>query len=206
MVAREEEGPPSSSSRTAASPLPLPRHRPISVSGVYSDVLFRSWLCRSFALRPSWLSTHTVPALDREDVTSSLFLGEYEGKNVPLLIRGASRDWGAVRKWSDAGYLRGASGGSTLFRATSGAAPLPAMFAMGDYLNYCESATEEAPLYLFDRTFGTSCPALLDDFDADLGRTCPWWDRDADHGHDLFGLLGEGRRPDYQWLIVGPKR
>ena len=199
--AKEEEPP--SSSRTV-TPLLL-RHRPISVSGVYSDALFRSWLCRSFALRPSWLSTHTVPALAREHVTASLFLKEYEEKNVPLLITGASRDWGAIRKWSDVGYLREVSGGAT-FRATSGAAPLPAKFAMDDYLNYCESATEEAPLYLFDRTFGTSCPALLDDFDMDLGRTCPWWDRDADHGHDLFGLLGEGRRPDYQWLIVGPKR
>jgi hypothetical protein len=198
----EEEPPPSSSRRT--TPLLL-RHKPISVSGVYSDVLFRSWLCRSFALRPSWLSTHTVPVLARENITASLFLAEYEEKNVPLLIQGASRDWGAIRKWSDVGYLRGVSGGAT-FRATSGAAPLPAKFAMDDYLNYCESATEEAPLYLFDRTFGTSCPALLDDFDTDLGRTCPWWDRDADHGHDLFGLLGEGRRPDYQWLIVGPKR
>jgi hypothetical protein len=198
----EEEPPPSSSRRT--TPLLL-RHKPISVSGVYSDVLFRSWLCRSFALCPSWLSTHTVPVLARENITASLFLAEYEEKNVPLLIQGASRDWGAIRKWSDVGYLRGVSGGAT-FRATSGAAPLPAKFAMDDYLNYCESATEEAPLYLFDRTFGTSCPALLDDFDTDLGRTCPWWDRDADHGHDLFGLLGEGRRPDYQWLIVGPKR
>jgi len=180
------------------------RHVPIRMSGMYSDVLFRSWLCRSFALRPSWMSSHTVPTLSLEDVTVELFLTEYEAKNIPLLIEGASRDWGALKRW-DEGYLRRVAG-NVKFRATSGAAPLPARFALDDYLNYCHRATEEAPLYLFDRTFGTGCPQLLRDFDDDLGRTCPWWDRNANFGHDLFGVLGESRRPDYQWLIVGPKR
>jgi hypothetical protein len=46
----------------------------------------------------------------------------------------------------------------------------------------------------------------LDDFECDLKRTCPWWDVNSAHGHDLFSVLGEERRPDHQWLIVGPKR
>jgi hypothetical protein len=143
--------------------------------------------------------------LNHSDVTVDIFLEEYETKNVPLLIKGASNDWDATKKWKDKDYLRNVAG-DVQFRATSGAAPLPAKFAMDDYLNYCMCATEEAPMYLFDRSFGTSCPRLLADFDNDLSRTCGWWDRNAEHGHDLFGLLGDGRRPDYQWLIVGPKR
>jgi len=28
----------------------------------------------------------------------------------------------------------------------------------------------------------------------------------AKHGHDLFSFLGEEKRPDYCWIIAGPKR
>lgn len=187
---------------------PPKRHTPIPVAGIYSDAFFRSFLCRSFSLRPSWLAAHTVPTLPRERVGCRLFLEEHEEKNVPLLIKGASRDWPALRgprRWT-VEYLLRATEGRT-FRATSGAAPLPAQFSMADYVNYCASSTEEAPLYLFDRTFAAKCPRLLEDFDAALQRGCRWWSRGHEEaGHDLFSVLGEKRRPDYQWLIVGPKR
>ena len=78
---------------------------------------------------------------------------------------------------------------------------------MENYIKYCQSSTtEEAPLSLFDRTFASKCPRLLQDFDEAIKTSCPFWSEEAEHGHDLFGLLGEGRRPDYQWLIIGPKR
>ena len=184
---------------------PFRRHVPIRVRGVYSDALFRSFLCRSFAIHPSWLAAQTVPAVPIGEMTTRRFLEEYERTNTPVLLRGASADWPAVRRWNPS-YLRGVAGGRP-FRATSGAAPLPASFELDDYLNYCASAAEESPLYLFDRTFAAKCPRLLEDFDGALRESCPWWSRgDEESAHDLFGLLGETRRPDYQWLIVGPKR
>ena len=74
-------------------------------------------------------------------------------------------------------------------------------------MNYCARSAEEAPLYLFDRTFTSQCPELLEDWDCALRKSCPWWaPGNKEAGHDLFGVLGEGRRPDHQWLIVGPKR
>lgn len=184
--------------------LPPPKHKPIPISGIYSDTFFRSWLCRSFALHPSWLSTHTVSTLPHSEVSTSKFLKEYEETNTPLLIKGASSSWPALKKWKT-DYLIQVTEGK-YFRATSGAAPFPAQFTLRDYANYCSSAAEEAPLYLFDRTFATKCPQLLKDFDPALRETCPFWSREAEHGHDLFNVLGEERRPDYQWLIVGPKR
>jgi len=189
-------------------PKPLLIHSPIAISGIYSDTFFRSFLCRSFALQPSWLSTHTVPILSHDEVTTAKFVKEYEEENKPLLIKGASKSWPALqgnRKW-DSDYLLKVTEGKT-FRATSGVAPLPAQFNLTDYFNYCASSTEEAPLYLFDRTFASKCPQLLKDFDAPMKSSCPWWCRDNEEaGHDLFSVLGEERRPDYQWLIVGPKR
>ena len=214
---------------SANSPPPQ-RHEPIKISGIYSDTLYRSWLCRSFSLDPSWLSLQTVSVERHADLTTELFLKRYEQKNIPVLVKGASLDWPAVRKWKDFEYLARAAGGATtatttttttteevatekrettVFRATSGAAPLPAKFTMAEYLSYCDPSTgaaEEAPLYLFDRTFAKTCPALLDDFDPALRKSCPYFDPQSDHGHDLLGALGVERRPDFQWIIVGPKR
>ena len=186
------------------NPYVLLHHNPISIAGIYSDTFFRSWLCRSFALQPSWLSTHTVPTLQHSHTTTDIFL-DYEERNVPLLIQGATTTWDAVRKWKQANYLVETCK-NTKFRATSGAAPLPTSFTMQNYVNYCASSTEESPLYLFDRSFGSKVPQLLHDFEHDLKRSCPWWDPDSEHGHDLFSVLGKKRRPDHQWLIVGPKR
>ena len=202
---------------TSSTP-PMLRHDPISIKGIYSDTFFRSWLCRSFALQRSWLSTHTVPTLPIEEVTTTRFIKEYEEKNQPLLIKGASKSWPAMggtnngkNKWTT-DYLLNVTQGQQ-FRATSGAAPLPASFTLQNYFNYCSLSTEEAPLYLFDRTFATKCPSLLSDFDGGMKESCNWWSRgNEESGHDLFSVLddtvidGEGRRPDYQWLIVGPKR
>jgi hypothetical protein len=180
------------------------RHEPISIKGIYSDTFFRSWLCRSFALQPSWLSTQTVPTINHSELTTEVFLEQYESTNTPLLIKGASSSWPALKKWNTDYLIETTLGKS--FRATSGAAPLPAQFSLDNYSRYCQSATEEAPLYLFDRTFAAQCPQLLEDFDDALKETCPFWSSDADHGHDLFSVLGEDRRPDHQWLIIGPKR
>lgn len=183
---------------------PPKKHKPLSIQGIYSDTFFRSWLCRSFALQPSWLSAHTVSTIHHSELTTKQFLEKYEQTNTPLLIKGASSSWPAVQKWNTQ-YLIDNTRGTT-FRATSGAAPLPAQFTMENYAKYCQSATEEAPLYLFDRTFAAKCPQLLKDFDEAIKRSCPFWSSEAQHGHDLFGVLGEERRPDYQWLIIGPKR
>ena len=196
------------SSKSASSTTPELCHTPIKIEGIYSDTFFRSFLCRSFALQPSWLSTQTVPTLSHDEVSTTRFVKEYEETNTPLLVRGASNTWPALQgshKWTT-DYLLEVAKGKT-FRATSGAAPLPAQFDINNYFNYCASSTEEAPLYLFDRTFAAKCPQLLEDFDSAMKETCPWWSRgNEEAGHDLFSVLGEGGRPDYQWLIVGPKR
>ena len=179
-------------------------HIPVKVAGVYSDTFYRSWLCRSFDLNPSWLNIETIERVDAKEMTADRFVKEYEIANKPVIVKDATTAWPAIHKWNRQ-YLIDATRGVT-FRATSGAAPLPSSFNMESYARYCDSAAEEAPLYLFDRTFSQTVPRLLDDFVPALKKTCPYLDPSARHGHDLFSLLGEGRRPDYRWIIVGPKR
>eukprot|EP00554_Chaetoceros_debilis_P000247 CAMPEP_0194084464 /NCGR_PEP_ID=MMETSP0149-20130528/13490_1 /TAXON_ID=122233 /ORGANISM="Chaetoceros debilis, Strain MM31A-1" /LENGTH=579 /DNA_ID=CAMNT_0038767127 /DNA_START=44 /DNA_END=1780 /DNA_ORIENTATION=- len=179
-------------------------HKPIAMKGIYSDTFFRSWLCRSFALQESWLAVENVCTEKSDELTLDKFLTDYEEKNIPLIVKGATSSWPASKKWNKS-YLTKETQGVT-FRATSGAAPLPAKFNMKSYADYCDSATEEAPLYLFDRTFSQTCPKLLSDFAGSLKSSCPFFDDDAAHGHDLFSLLGNGKRPDHRWIIIGPKR
>jgi len=179
-------------------------HEPIVMKGIYSDTFFRSWLCRSFELHPSCISINSVPTEEVSSITLKKFLTKYEEKNQPVLIKGATRSWPAVQKWNQEYLIEQTHGVS--FRATSGAAPLPAQFRMESYAKYCASTVEEAPLYLFDRTFAKTCPQLLEDYVNALKSSCPYFDSDAEHGHDLFSLLGADRRPDHRWIIVGPKR
>lgn len=183
-------------------------HAPIHVQGIFSDTFYRPWLCRSFHIQPSWLDVQTVPTENIESLTVERFITQYEGPNIPLLIKDATLSWPALHKWSDRNYLLQHSQ-NVLFRATSGAAPIAASFTMQSYMNYCDSSSrsmEEAPLYLFDRTFDSTCPQLKEDFENALHNSCPFFDPQAAHGHDLFGLLGKDPRPDYRWIIAGPKR
>jgi len=179
-------------------------HMPITMQGVYSDVLYRPWLCRNFPL-PA-LCANNVPVEEYQTLTTERFLRDYEEKNLPVVVKGASSSWSALKTWTDTDDLVRRTS-DVIFRATSGAAPLPASFFMESYSRYCSCITaEEAPLYLFDRTFAQNCPSLHDDYFCALKKSCPYLNENAEHGHDLFSILGKDRRPDYRWIIAGPLR
>jgi hypothetical protein len=203
-------------------------HNPIPVPGVYSDEYYQTHLCRSFAIPPAWLrpsessakkpsrvsfstpptqsSKKEVPRVSVEDLTPEQFFETYEKKNMPVIVEGAGKGK-AFDRWRNATYLQEHNGGSKTFRATSGAAPLPADFSFDAYQEYGKfSYLEESPLYLFDRTAFTSNDQWSDDFFPEFYEKCPFWDPSAEFGHDMLQHLGAERRPDHTWLIMGPKR
>lgn len=182
-------------------------HVPMRISGIYSETLFRQHSCRSFSIPRQWYSQEdgNVPCVHVNEMTPEIFLEQYERPNRPVLIRGACRSWTAFERWKQPEYLSHHTDGRT-FRATSGAAPQAAQFTFGGYQNYCQfDILEEGPLYLFDRTALAPNSTLWKDFYPDLQRTCEYWNPDTSY-HDLFKVLGEGRRPDHTWLICGPQR
>ena len=128
------------------------------------------------------------------DLSTRRFLAEYEDTSISVLIKGATRSWPAVQKWS-AEYLAREAGGA-MFRATSGVAPLPAACTMARYARYCEKSggmgTEEAPLYLFDRDFRKSCPGLVDDYMDAVRESCPYFYRGGARARFLFATGGGG--------------
>ncbi|KAI2507718.1 hypothetical protein MHU86_6717 [Fragilaria crotonensis] len=184
-----------------------PPHKPITISGFYSDFYYRTHLCRSFAIPEKWLRI-ADGTIDRvENLSIQDFLSNYEELNKPVVLVGACKSWKATQNWKSMEYLDQKSPGRS-FRATSGAAPLPADFTLRSYYNYCSHALEEAPMYLFDRAALLEGSELRDDYYQDLQTHCPFFDPDrvSENTHDLFQLLGEGARPDHTWLIVGPQR
>ena len=193
-----------------------PQHRPIPLTGVYSDELYRTHLCRSFAIPSAWLEESSenesipcykeVTRIHVDEVTPKHFFEHYENQNIPVLIEGAGKGK-ACKLWSDPNYLQNHNAKFKTFRATSGAAPLPANFTLESYQEYCKfSYLEESPLYLFDRTAFDSNGQWYDDFFPEFYKLCPYWDPSAMLGHDMLQHLGANRRPDHTWLISGPKR
>lgn len=192
------------------------RHVPIPIKGVYSDIIYRTWLCQSFQINEheEFTSVDNIARENHKTLTAQQFLNKYEATNTPVVIEGATEEWPALHKWKDTDYLIRTTTTTTatngkkkpcLFRATSACAPLPAQFAMESYCRYAENAVEEMPLYLFDRNFDKLAPDLLSDYQSALYKSCPYFDP-LQHSHDLFSLLGADHRPDHRWLIIGPKQ
>jgi hypothetical protein len=220
-----------SSDGTDAIPTFRP-HKPMRIPNIYSDTIYRSHLCRSFAIPPQWLEQASVETTTMEegdkttkkscsssyikevdtvlidDLTPTTFFADYEGRNQPVVVRGAANGK-AVDRWKDWDYLTNKnSTNKKSYRSTSGAAPLPGNFSLEAYRDYTRSTTylEESPLYLFDRTAFATNTEWKDDFFPEFYQKCPYWDPSAEHGHDLLQHLGAKERPDHTWIIMGPKR
>mmetsp|Transcript_7973 Transcript_7973/g.12207 ORF Transcript_7973/g.12207 Transcript_7973/m.12207 type:complete len:539 (+) Transcript_7973:86-1702(+) len=184
-------------------------HKPLKIAGFFSDHFFQTHICRSFVIPNKWLTIENGTVDRVEEMSIEKFLENYEIPNRPVVLAGACKDWKAMN-WKCKEYLLQTlqSEKERSFRATSGAAPFAAHFTLESYLDYCESyQLEEAPLYLFDREALLDGP-LREDYFPHLQRDCPYFDpnRTKENTHDLLHLLGESRRPDHTWLIVGPQR
>lgn len=186
-------------------------HVPLQVSGIYSNLLHRSWVCHSCDLEtacPGFYSFSDIAKVDAASLSMREFVENWEAKNVPLVIQNAVKEWKAFERWNPA-YLASVAKDKK-FRATSATAPVAATFTLQEYFNYARQAQEEAPLYLFERNFCKAVPSLTDDFSVPLFFSPPHQDEiDTSSGvhysTDLFRLFGD-KRPDYRWLICGPAR
>lgn len=177
-------------------------HRPIKVANMFCNVLHRSWTCHTCDLEnacPGFFDACGVTRRNAEDMSTEVFVNEFESKNIPVIIRNAAEHWISMKCWNP-NYLT-AKCKDKKFRATSATAPLAASFTMEEYFKYSTQAKEEAAMYLFDRDF-TSVGGLGDDYDV----PSYFNSSKSQHGTDLFHVFGEKQRPDYRWLIAGEER
>jgi hypothetical protein len=185
-----------------AIPTTFRPHKPMRIPNIYSDNIYQSHLCRSFAIPPQWLKQTSVETTSKkedektaikrsfsssikevdtvliDDLTPTTFFTDYEERNQPVVVRGAANGK-AVDRWKDWDYLTNKNSTSkTSYRSTSGAAPLPGNFSLEAYRDYTRSTTylEESPLYLFDRTAFATNKEWKDDFFPEFYKKCPYWD------------------------------
>ena len=166
--------------------------RPISVSGLYSDLIFRAWLSATVVIdEAAWCARDNIPRVS--DLDAAQFRTQYEMRRRPVVLTGLAQSWPALAHW-DTSYLASVHGAACVqaFDEYLGALDVP----LSAYLEYATTCvTDERPLYVFEPSIEKSAPALLDDF------TVP-----PHFSEDLFSLLGDEARPDYRWLLVGPAR
>eukprot|EP00198_Chlamydomonas_reinhardtii_P001554 XP_001690890.1 JmjC protein [Chlamydomonas reinhardtii] len=172
-----------SSSGSSSRALCLQRY--LQVRGFYSDLLYQPWFCANFEMPPDWLQPNNIDR--RAGLTPEQFRVEYEIPNRPVILTDAMSGWAAMSKWSN-DYLTRVFGDKDVI---VGNMPMP----FSTYAAYAAANADEMPLYLFDKQFTATAPALASDYHVP-----------EQFGEDLFGLLGETGRPDYRWLILGPAR
>lgn len=177
-------------------------HKPIIVDGIYSNLLYKPWACHTCNLSkscPGIMKNNDIKHINSNELSIEEFVSLYESKNIPIVLKDSVNDWKALNIWNEEYLIKLC--GNKKFRATSATAPIAGTFTMEEYFNYAKQCKEEAPLYLFERNF-TEIKELETDY------IVPKYfnPKDAQHGTDLFHVLGEKKRPDYRWLIAGPAR
>lgn len=160
---------------------------PVKVQGFYSDLLFQPFYCAAAPIEDSWLAIENIDRRAAAELTLDKFRSEYEMPNKPVIITGAVDHWQGLHKWTDK-YLSDASEGQTF---SAGGFQFP----MERYLRYSRSLVDDQPLFIFDKEFVAKVPAFGDEY------SVPEYFQ-----QDFFSLLGADMRPDYRWLIIGPKK
>ncbi|KNC75234.1 hypothetical protein SARC_12239 [Sphaeroforma arctica JP610] len=156
---------------------------PIAVKGVYSDELFQPWFCAAMGVDESWLTVENIPRVNNLPLED--FVEKFEAPNLPVIITDVVGAWPGYKKWSEEHLCK--EYGNVKFRAG------PIDITMSNY--YRIKDTDENPIYLFDKFFGTNAPGLVDDYIVP-----PYFSG----SQDLFSLFGDESRPDYKWIIIGP--
>ncbi|KAL3669279.1 hypothetical protein V7S43_005659 [Phytophthora oleae] len=159
----------------------------IRVQGVYSDLLFQSFYCAAAPIEDAWLAVENIERRSAKTMSVADFKRAFEGPNVPVIITDAIDDWAALDKWTDE-YLGDVCKGKTFYAGGF-------QFPMDKYFNYCRTLLDDQPLFVFDKEFAAKVPQLAKDY------SVPEYFQE-----DYFALLGEEKRPDYRWLIIGPKK
>jgi hypothetical protein len=172
------------------APAPPPFvHRPLSVPGFYSDLLFKHHACAAAEIPREWHASHdSIPRVSARDLSVADFIARFEVPNLPCIITDLVTQWPAYGGWTpDAlaarhGRARFHCGGVNM--------------SLADYFAYmgAVSGTDDRPLYLFERSYLERAPEMGAQFSPP-----PYF---AD---DLTALLGADR-PDYRWMIAGPRK
>jgi len=156
------------------------------------------------------MSRKTVDRVSARNLSLMDFVTCYEAKELPCIIA----DVPEVEGWAawpvGADNNKGTWGGGAWSLANLKRKYADCRFKCGEdddgyaikvklryFLKYLENSSADSPLYVFDSRFVDNAVSkrLLTEF------SVPSYFPD-----DLFGLVGERRRPPYRWFLLGPQR
>ncbi|KAG4029708.1 hypothetical protein MFRU_014g00130 [Monilinia fructicola] len=162
----------------------------IQCDNVFSDVLYRPFLCTHTPLAPYTTNIPHKNEITRlENLTPEEFTTTWSDK--PFILTAPVREWPAYHSWNTEALLQKYS--ETKFRAEA------VDWSLKTYIQYMNNSNDESPLYLFDRDFISKMNLHTKDIPT------PPYQIPSCFGEDLFTVLGPNR-PDDKWLIVGPAR
>ncbi|CZS94347.1 related to phosphatidylserine-specific receptor [Rhynchosporium agropyri] len=178
----------------------------IQCDNVFSDVLYRPFLCTHTSLLPYTTSIPSRNAIPRlANLTPSEFSSQWSCK--PFILTEPVKSWPVYQNWNTCTLLE--KYGDVKFRAEA------VDWTLSTYVDYMNNSTDESPLYLFDRNFfdkmslnttstSTSTSSHTTN-KATITTQEPAYVTPTCFGEDLFSVLGS-LRPAHQWLILGPSR
>ncbi len=200
--------------------------------GVYSDLLFQSWACYASPIPKKWWvkaagSQDTLSRRDADSFSMEDFINNFEKPNIPVVITGCVSKWKAYKEWTF-DSLR-AKNGATRFHVAG------FDMLLSNYLDYLRNGACDAdqPLYLFDKDFAMKGPDLVSDYDVpiyfandlfsllskhsfteEMAKVSNGSSRDKQTTRTTVAsdtinkpiTIQDVHRPDYRWLIIGPKK
>ena len=161
----------------------------IDCSGLFSDVLYRPFLCARTPLCPYYSNIPSANQIARHCDLSALDFADH-WSDKPFILTQPVKEWPVYRHWSKDSMLE--QYGHLVLRAEA------VDLSLKTYVTYMENNQDESPLYLFDRSF-------VEKMDLQVGKELGAYWSPSCFGEDLFSVLGN-QRPDFRWLIIGPER
>ncbi|KAJ6157465.1 hypothetical protein N7470_005057 [Penicillium chermesinum] len=173
--------------------LPPTKVPTIDCSHLYSDALYRPFNCAHISLDPY---VTKIPLRNQIPRLADLSKDEFHSTwaDRPFILTDPVKEWPVYKNWTVGTLL--SQYGQGKFRAEAVDWPLRA------YADYMADNADESPLYLFDRSFVSKMGLAVGQ--PDQTPNAAYWPP-ACFVEDFFSVLGD-KRPDHQWLIVGPER
>ena len=125
------------------------------------------------------------------------FATRFERRSEPCLVTNVpEREGWALRNWTSINGRPTNRGDLDVFRMKVGEDDdgKTVRVSLRDFVSYARFNRDDSPLYVFDQAF-------CEKHGRDFYKTPKFCARD-----DLFELVGESRRPPYQWFLLGPQR
>lgn len=140
-------------------------------------------------------SEENIPRIHWNDLSIEEFKEKYEIPNQPVIIEGLADDWLAMDKWNFSQFYE--DYGDVEFEVGEDEEGIPVNLKLKEYFQYMIFNQDDSPFYLFQRSLqkNPEMKKLLEDYEI------PKYFK-----QDFQQLIDIERRPDYNWLLIGPRR